>query len=62
MNTSAIFSRPGRLERLFCESTRVGAGKGSTLAAIRQVFGGSRTHDENHLKEQLQRRTRCALI
>ena len=22
----------------------------------------SRTHDENHLKEQLQRRTRCALI
>ena len=24
--------------------------------------GRSPTHDENHLKEQLQRRTRCALI
>ena len=28
----------GRKE-LFCELSRVGAGKGSTLAAIRQVFG-----------------------
>ena len=60
--TSAIFNHPGRLEgtllRVLSRWRGQGINPGRDPSGVRR----SRTHDENHLKEQLQRRTRCALI
>ena len=54
---------PTCLNSVFCEFSRVGARRVRPSGGREPSCGGrSPTHDENHLKEPRQRRTRCALI